>query len=1031
MDKPVTMMVFIAGVLLLSVLAISRMKVDVFPDLRVPRITVIQPYGGLDPAQMEGFVVDNYEQHFFYINSVDHVSSKSIQSAAVIDIYFHPDTNMSDAMSQVVAQVERSKAYMPPGTVDPFILRFDVGQVPVGFLVFNSPKRSLGEIQDLVYSRIRPVVSTTPGVSTPPPFGGNQRTIVITVDENRLSQYHVSLADLIEAISQGNNITPSGIVRKGDLQQMTVVNTVAADISDLNRIVVKKNDDSLVLLQDLGSVADSTDITTGYALVNGRRTVFMAISKQASASTLDVVNGVRERITYMRSLLPQDIKVSFEFDQSVYVTEALQGLLVESLIGAGLTGLVVFVFLQDLASSCIVLLSIPFALMAAVCGLWLLGQSINIMTLGGLALSVGILVDEATVVIENIHSHLSVTSNRLKAIFAGTAEVAVPCLLSVLSVVSVFMPAFFMVGATQAMFVPLSLAVGLAMFASFVLSFTFVPVMCGWILRAGSGHHGGSLIFSGVRRAYRRFLAGLYCRRLIVVPVFFIVALSACCTFFTLGQEIFPLGNPTGFQLRIKAPTGTRFERTEEITLAVLEIIARQVGKDRVSISIAYAGTQPPSYAVSNAYMWTSGPQEAVLLVSLQENAHLDMQKLKDDLRDLFKKDCPDVSFSFEGGDIVTKIMNFGSATPIQVDVEGPNFADDETFADRILTEMMKLSCLKDVMIAQPLRYPTIQINIDRQRAGELGVTAKDVGRALIGGTYSSRFITPIFWRDPNSGLSYQVQVQVPQSEVSSLADVGAFPVKTGSFQGPFIRDVASLSYGSMPGEYDHYNMRRTLSITANIAGDDLGRAAVEVDRAIASSGKPPRGVVATVRGQVPIMRQVFGSLYLGVAFAILAIALMLTAFFQSLPVALTIITVVPAIVCGALLSLSISHSTLNIQSFMGTIMATGVGVANSILVCVFAEERRMKGMSARTAAIGGAVARMRPVLMTSLAMIFGMIPMAMGLSEGGERTAPLGRAVIGGLLVSTPSVLLVLPLIYAMVRRRAGRKSPSLLSDE
>lgn len=1031
MGRPVTIMVIISSFVLLSVLAVQRMKVDIFPDLKIPRITVIQPYGGLDPAQMEGYVVTNYEQHFFYINGVDHISSKSIQSASVIDIYFQPNTDMAAAMAQVISQVERSKSYMPPGTVDPFVLRFDVGQVPVGFLVFSSNSRSLGEIQDLVFTRVRPVVSTTPGVSTPPPFGANQRTIVITVDQNKLNEYHVSMDDLVDSISKGNTITPSGIVRSGDTQYMTVLNSVPENIQELSRVVVKHKGDSVVMVKDLGSIADSTDITTGYALLNGHPTVYMAISKQASASTLDVVSGVRKQVAYMQNLLPADIKIAFEFDQSIYVTEALHGLLFESAIGAGLTGLVVLIFLRDFVSSLIVVLNIPFALLFAVCALWLTGQSINIMTLGGMALAVGILVDEATVVIENIHSHLLKSRNVFKAIFDASTEVAVPRLLAMLSVVSVFTPAFFMLGPTQSMFVPLSLAVGLAMFASYVLSGTFVPVMCGWLLKPGHHHSEDPKLLVFVRKVYKRFLIRLFPCRFVAVPLFFVVAFSACALYFTLGQEVFPLGNPKGFQLRVKAPTGTRFEKTETIAVGILDTIARVVGPDNVEVSIGYVGTQPTTYAVANAYMWTSGPHEAVLMVSFKEKAHLQMRDLKDRLRAAFQKDFPDISISFEAGDIVTKIMNFGAANLVQVDVDGPSFADDEEYAKRVLAEMSKIIYLRDVMISQPLNYPTIKVDVDRVRAGQLDVTAKDVGSALISGTYSSRFISPIFWRDPKSGVAYQVQVQVPQNDISTLADVGALPVKTGSFSGPFLRDVSSLSYGSMPGEYDHYNMRRTLSITANIAGDDLGRAAREVNKAVKNSGALPKGVKVSVRGQVPIMDQVFSSLYLGVGFAVVSIALMLAAFFQSIPLAFTIISIVPAIIGGALLALNLSHSTINIQSFMGTIMSTGVGVANSILVCVFAEERRLKGMSARTAAIGGAAARMRPVLMTSLAMIFGMVPMALGLSEGGERTAPLGRAVIGGLLFSTMSVLLILPLTYAIVRKKSAKKSPSLLPED
>jgi multidrug efflux pump subunit AcrB len=497
-----------------------------------------------------------------------------------------------------------------------------------------------------------------------------------------------------------------------------------------------------------------------------------------------------------------------------------------------------------------------------------------------------------------------------------------------------------------------------------------------------------------------------------------------------LGRELFPEGNPTSFQLRIKAPTGTRFETTEVITNRVLKIIYETVGKGNVKVSIGYVGTQPPSYAISNVYMWTSGPQEAVLLVDLVEGK-FNMSQVKEQLRKQFARALPDVSFTFEAGDIVNKVIQVGSPTPIEVDVNGPNFHKLEEYVEQLLPAMKNMSILRDVGTVQPLKYPLIQVNVDRVRAGQLGVTVQDVGKALVSATYSSRFVTPIYWRDARSGISYQVQVQVPQEQLRSLNTVGDIPIKTGDYEGPFVRDVANLSYGLMPGEFDHYNMRRMISVTANMAINDLGRVADMVQKTIDNLGKPPRGVTVTLGGQVPLMRSTFFALSLGVLFAVVAITMMLVAFFQSLRLSLIIVSVVPAILFGAMLTLLLTGTTLNIQSFMGAIMSTGVGVANSILVVVFSEERRVgENISARTAAIKGAVARIRPVLMTSLAMIAGMLPMALGLGEGGERTAPLGRAVIGGLLVSTPSVLLVLPLIYAVVQKHAGRCGASVLPE-
>ncbi len=1036
MRRPVTIIVAVVVTVLLAVLAVTRMKIDIFPAIDLPRVTVIQPYGGMDATQMEGYLVTFYEQHFFYISGVDHVSSRSIQSASVMDIYFQPGTDMADAMAQVVAQVERSRAYMPPGTVTPFIVRYDVGSVPVGFLVFSSATRDLGQIQDLVYARIRPVVSTTPGVSTPPPFGANQRSIVITVNARKLSEYHLSIEDVVKAISNGNVIMPSGIVRTGNIQRIASINSVVGNIQDMATIPLKDiSGTAVVYLRDIASIEDSTDIPTGYALVNGRRTVYMAISKQASASTLSVVNGIKQNISYMQSLLPEDVKVSFAFDQSIYVTESLFGLVIEGALGALLTGGVVLLFLRDWRSSLIVILNIPFALLAALVGLWISGQTINIMTLSGLSLAVGILVDEATVTIENIHSHLSHGQRLLTSIYDASLEVIIPRLLAMLSVVSVFMPSFFMVGPTKSLFVPLSLAVGLAMFASYVLSGTFVPVMSGWLLKPHShdakAEKRESALLDRLRSKYQRVLIRLFASRTVVLCTFVLACLTSVILYPTLGTEIFPAGNPKGFQLRLKAPIGTRFELTEEITKALLKIISDDVGADNVEVSIGYVGSQPPSYANTNAYIWTSGPQEAVMLVSFKEKAKVQIKSLEERLRKQFKEQYKDCQFTFEAGDIVNKVMDFGASTPIQVDIDGPNYNQVKEYTYQLLAPLETLKSLRDVGIIQPIDYPTIDVIVDRIRAGQLGVNVRDVGQALVSSTYSSRFVTPNYWRDEKSGLSYQVQVQVPQGDIDSAQAVGNIPIKTGNYAGPFVRDVASVNYGSMAGELDHYNMRRTISISANLATDDLGGATKDVQQVIDRLGQPPRGVKVTIRGQVPTMHETFSALSLGVGFAIIAIFLLLLSFFQSIALSLIIISIVPAILFGALFALFLTHTTLNVQSFMGAIMATGVGVANSILVVVFAEERRMLGISAKSAAITGAAARLRPVLMTSIAMIAGMIPMALGLSEGGDRSAPLGRAVIGGLLVSTNAVLLVLPIIYAMVQAKTGRKDISMLPED
>jgi RND family efflux transporter MFP subunit len=1031
MGRPITLMVAVVAIVLGSFLAISRMKVDIFPDLNLPVIYVIQPYGGMDAAQMEGFMISEYEQHFFYISGIDHIESRTIQSASVMKIVFRSDvTNMASAMTQVQAQVERSRAYMPPGTVAPFVLRFDAGNVPVGYLTLSSATRQVAEIQDLAFIRIRPMVSTLPGVLTPPPFGGNQRTIVMHLNKERMDAYHLSPDELVDKLASGNMITPSGIVRTGDVQRIVRIDSTVDQINDLLNIPLSAGPGPAVLLGDLGTVEDSTDIPTGYGLVNGKRAVYIAVAKRADASTLTVVNGVRNALAKMQEQLPDDIRISFQFDQSLYVTQAIAGVLFEGGLGALLTGFVVLLFLKDLRSAIVVVLNIPFALLAALLALWLSGQTINIMTLGGLALSVGILVDEATVAIENIHTHLDRGEPLNQAVYRACVEVVTPQLLAMLSVVCVFLPAFFMQGSTQALFIPLSLAVGFAMIASYVLSNTFLPVIAAWILKPQHGQKPPDFL-EKAKGTYGTMLENLMHFRIPIIAIYGIVSLVFCAILFpVLGREIFPTGNPSSFQLRLKAPTGTRIEKTEVMARKALEIIQQEVGSRNVRISIGYVGTQPTTYAISNIYMWTSGPQEAVLLVSLDADAHVNVMALKERLRADFAKALPDTRCVFEAGDIVNQIMNFGSATPIEVDVNGHDFEADENYARKLETAMGKLPELRDISITQPLDYPTMDIKIDRARAGQLGLTVRDIGRAIVASTYSSRFVSPIFWRDAQ-GEAYQVQMDIPQNEMNSQRDVENIPVSSSaSGKQVYLRDVADVSYNKMVGEYDHYNKKRQISIVANLASNDLGRASEAVQRAIASVGAVPKGIDVNVRGQVPSMRETFNSLLIGIVFAVVCILLMLVSYFQSIALSLVVVSIIPAIFAGVLTMLFCTGTTVNVQSFMGAIMAVGVGVANSILVVVFQEQARRLGSTSTEAAIAGASGRLRPVLMTSVAMIAGMIPMALGVGEGGDRQAPLGRAVVGGLTASTITVLFIVPLLYSWVQNKRSTKLASLLPD-
>src|SRR5467141_1133590 len=1032
--NPVSVVVLVIGVALCSILALTRMPIDIFPNLNLPVVYVAQPFGGMSPSQMEGYFVYYYEYHFLYITGIESVESKSIQNVGLVKLTFHPGTDMSQALAQTVGYVDRARAFMPPGTVAPFIMRFDAGSVPVGYLVFSSATRSVAEIQDLALNRVRPLFATLPGVSAPPPFGGSARTIVVSVDPDRLRAYRMAPDEVIQALNTGNAIVPAGNVRTGDLLRLAPINTVVSNIKDLQNLPIRTGAGPTVFLRDVGTVEDSSDIVTGYAEVNGRRTVYIPVTKRADASTLSVVNEVKANLAQFQAAVPPEIKIDYEFDQSSYVRNSLLSVVREGLLGAVLTGLMVLLFLRDWRSALIVVTTIPFALLTAVVALWGAGQTINIMTLGGLALAVGILVDESTVVMENIHSHLGQGQGRAVAVLEASKEVQIPRLLAMLCVLAVFVPSFFMVGVSRSLFIPLSLAVGFAMAASYLLSSSLVPVLSTWILRphAPADEKGAPSLLARLREGLGRILEKLTRNRRIVVSLYVASALLVIILVGPyLGREIFPQVSSGQLLLRFRAPIGTRVEATERLSLDVLRSIEKAAGPGNVTITLGYVGAAPPNYPINTIYLWTSGQHEAVLRVALNPDSGIRAEQFEERLRKVLPDKFPGCQFSFEGADIVTQIMNFGAPTPVEINVGGPDLGADRAFAAKLRTEVAKIPALRDLQYDEPLDYPSININVDRERAGQLGVTTAGVGRSFLAATSSSRFVVPNYWADPRSGVAYQVQVQVPQSDVTSIQDVEHIPVTLGAASHPLMGDVAQVGYGTVVGEYHRLNGQRMVTLTANVSGEDLGRISSELDNAVKRAGELPRGVKVTVRGQIGPMKQTLTNLGVGLLLAVLVIFLLLAANFQSLKLAFVVLSTVPAVICGVILALLLTGTSLNIQSFMGAIMAIGVAVANAILLVTFAEEYRRAGNAAMDAALHGAKTRMRPILMTSMAMIAGMVPMALALGEGSQQTAPLARAVIGGLLFATAATLLILPLVFSLVQQRAGVGSPSLDPDD
>lgn len=1052
--RPFTVMVIILAVALGSLLAVGRsvseqlglpypdglprgMEVDIFPSLNLPVIYVCQPYGGMDPAQMEGFLTNYYEYHFLYISGIHHVESRNVQGTALMKLHFHPGTNMAQAMAETINYVNRSQAFMPPGTVSPFVMRFDTGSVPVGYLVLSSDTRSIAEIQDLALFRVRPMFSSLPGVSAPPPFGGSARSIVITIDPQRLQSYGMSPDEAVTALVRGNSISPSGNIPIGDKYPIVPVNSVVRDPQQLGSIPIRMGSDP-VYLRDVGYIEDSADAPAGYALADGRRAVYILATKRSDASTLSVIHNIKNALPKMKDALGKEgegIDVRFEFDQSPYVTRAVAGVVMEGLLGAALVGLMIVIFLRDWRSALVVVLNIPLALMAAVLALWVSGQTINLMTLGGLALAIGILVDEATVAIENIHAHLQRGKPIAEAVRDGSAETAVPRLLAMLCVLAVFVSSFFMKGAAQALFVPLSLSVGFAMIASYILSSTFVPVLSVWLLRHGTHGEGG--LFRRFRQSYERLLAPIVSLRWLVVAVYLAASLAVILVLGgQLGRSIFPVVDAGQFRLRMRAPDGTHIERTEALAKQALALIDQELGAENVELTLGYVGMIHSNFPVNAVYQWSRGPEEVILYVDLNDDLAISDEELKSRLRQRLSAEMPDVRFSFEPSDIVNEVMSFGSPTPVEVAVSGPNFQDNRAFAERIQEELSQVPFLRDLQVGQSLDYPTVQVNVDREKAGLAGLMPVDVSRALVTATSSSRFVVPNYWADPKSGIAYQVQVEIPRpvlrtpygvDTVGSSEELGQIPLKrTGSGQ-VLIRDVADIQSGTMPGQYDRYNMRRQITLTANVAATDLGVVSREVSRALARAGDPPTGVQVEVRGQIPPMQEMQSGLAIGLLLAIVAVFLLLTANFQSLRLALVTVSTAPAVVAGVVLMLWLTSTTLNIQSFIGAIMAIGVAMANAILLVTFAEQRRGDGLSARDAAVQGAGSRLRAILMTSLAMTAGMLPMALALGEAGQQNAPLGRAVIGGLIAATAATLLVLPSMFALIQAKASIQSASL----
>lgn len=1029
MRRPITIMVLCVAVVIGAVAALFDMQFDIFPNLGTPQIYVVEPYGGMDPKQMESFIAYNFEKQFSYVNGIQHIESKSIGETSLVKLEFYPDTNMSSAMGEVVARSTRALKNMPPGTLPPLILRFDSGNLPVGDLVFSSQSRSLGEIEDYALNYVRPLVATLPGLLVSDSFGSSPRAIVIRVDPKKLRSFNLSPEDVVNALAKANQVEPSGNLRIGDLYPAVPINSIVTNINELLKVPIHVGTYPTVFLGDIGTVRDATDIQVGYALLNGHRTIYLPVIKRSDSSTLTVVKEVKDHLQLFQNVLPDDIRVSYQFDQSGVVKDSIKSLSFEGLVGALLTGLMVLLFLRDWRSALIVIINIPLAVMGAIVSLKVAHQTINIMTLGGLALAIGILVDESTITIENIHVRLEKGESLAASALNGASEIFSPALLTMLCILSVFIPAFFMGGMAKALFVPLTLAVGFSIIWAFFLSMTLVPILATWLLEKEK-HHAkrGETFLDHMKKVHRNILTFIYDHHRSVFS--FYGLLSAFLVIFLgthIGREIFPKVESHELQLRIRCQPGTYIDKTEQVLLKVIDLIKQTAGPGSVDATLAYVGTQPTQYAINTIFLWTAGPQEAVLQVAFKKDSKVSTADLKEKLRAVFKKELPDVAVSFEVSGMIDKVMSSGAPTQIDIDVNGQDLDQDRQVAAQIKSALSALPAARDVQYGQPFEYPTLNVDVDREKAGVRGVHITDVGKALVPVTSSSRFTLPNYWEDPKDGVNYQVQVEVPSKDIKSIEDLKRIPIPVNEGAIP-LHVFANVTPGTEVAEYDRYNLARMASVTANLFGLDLGHSISVINKLLADIRKSaPKAVQINVRGQIAVLEQMTDGLVAGLIFSVVVMLLLLSGTFESVPIALIVISNVPAVLSGSLVMLYLTGSTLNIESFMGTIMAVGVSVSNSILLVTFADLTRRSGKHSWEAAIYGAQSRLRPVLMTAIAMVVGMIPMASGLSDSGQQTAPLARAVIGGLLGSTCTTLLIMPVIYAIVHRNKPTYTASL----
>jgi multidrug efflux pump subunit AcrB len=1036
--RPYTFVVMALLLLVLGAVTVQRMPTDIFPNVDIPVVTVIWSSTGVSPDDMEKRVVTVSERAFTTtVNDIEHMESQSMYGVGVIKVYFHPSAKVELAVAQITSISQALLRIMPPGFAPPLIIRYSASSVPILQLSVTSKTLPEEQLFDYANNFVRTQLATVQGAAVSLPYGGKARQIMVDLNPKALSGYGLSAIDVVNAINAQNLVLPSGTAKIGDREYSVQVNSSPETVQGLNDLPIRLVNGAVVFVRDVAQVRDGFSVQTNIVSAGNRRASLLTVLKGGGASTIDVVRRVKEILPKIQATLPKELDIATLFDQSVFVRASIDGVVREAVIAAVLTGLMILIFLGSWRSTVIVATSIPLSILTSLIILWFLGYTINIMTLGGLALAVGILVDDATVEIENIHRNLAMGKPITKAILDGAQQIAVPAFVSTLAICIVFVPVVFLKGAVQFLFTPMALAVVLAMLASYFLSRTLVPTMVHYLLAGevsryaeSSAHEGGDIFwhlharfnshFEKWREKYRGALEWSLRHRRLVMIEFALIFGSAVVLVLFAGQDFFPLVDAGQFRLHVRAPAGTRLEQTDQIFNAVEASVQRIVPPEETALLLHNIGIPLGGVNLAFSDSSTIGPADGEILVALKPDHRISTFEYIRELRRKLPVEFPNLTFFYQPADIVSQILNFGLPAPIDIQLVGQNRTANYALAHRIADSIKQLPGLADVHVHQVVSAPALKVNVDRIRAVSVGMTQRDVANSLLASLASSSDQSPNFWLNPQNGVSYRVAVQTPQYRLDSMDALERETIGSASGSAPqLLSNLASFERGSAVTASSHFNVQPVFDVFASVQDRDLGGAAHDIRRVLAGIEKDlPRGSSIIMRGQVESMNSAFIGLATGLVFAIVLVYALMVVNFQSWLDPFIIITALPGALSGIVWGLFLTQTTINVPSLMGAIMSIGVATANSILLVTFANDQRRAGHDALSAALLAGYTRLRPVLMTALAMIIGMLPMALGFGEGGEQNAPLARAVIGGLTVATFATLFVVPVIYSVLRR-------------